>query len=912
MAGTTGPFARLLKGRRRKTTPRATLRLEALEPRVLLSGSLYISEFMAINDSTLADEDGDFSDWVEIHNPTTETVSLEGWHLTDRDSNLTKWEFPAIEIRPEGYLVVFASGKDRTAPGGELHTNFALSGSGEYLALVRPDGTTVESEYAPAFPPQMPDMSYGIGQDIAVATLVPEEAPCTALVPTSGALGLAWTSPGFDDSAWLAGTTGIGYQKFVPGLAVWTYKANVSVGSLVAAEAVIADPAQQSWVASENIGAINYFNTGGHGHYAANENSFPGLFIGQDANDYVVNVKAQVEIPSPGAWTFGVNSDDGFRLTIEGATTTQVTNSATPAGGDTISYPNPRGPGDTLGVFDFPAAGDYQLEIVFYERGGGSCLELFAAQGTFTAWNGTDFHLVGDTASGGLAAEADVVGSSPTEGYGALIGTDLRDEMYDLNASAYLRVPFDVADPAAFDSLALRVHYDDGFAAYLNGTEIARRNAPAALEWNSAATGTHEGTLALARETFDVSDHLALLQAGQNVLALHGLNASPDSQKFLVAPELVDIDVLGLGEHYFAVATPGSVNSTDYYAQVADVQVSHDHGFFDAPFDVTLSTATPDAEIRYTTDGSTPTETTGTVYSAPINISGTTVLRAAAFKAGYEPSPTATRTYLFTDDVLAQSPTGDPPPGWPAGPINGQVLDYGMDPNIVGDPTWGPQLEDALLSIPSISLVTDLDNLFDPATGIYVNARQEGSAWERPTSVELIDPDGSQGFQVDAGLRIRGGYSRSPNNPKHAFRLFFSRDYGPAKLEFPLFEEEGVDEFDCIDLRTAQNYSWSFGGDARNTMVREVFSRDAQREMGQPYTRSRYYHLYINGQYWGLYQTQERSEASYGESYFGGDKDDFDTIKAEAGPYTAVATDGNLPTAPETPTTPCSSTWTTS
>ena len=83
----------------------------------------------------------------------------------------------------------------------------------------------------------------------------------------------------------------------------------------------------------------------------------------------------------------------------------------------------------------------------------------------------------------------------------------------------------------------------------------------------------------------------------------------------------------------------------------------------------------------------------------------------------------------------------------------------------------------------------------------------------------------------------------------------------------------------------------------KNTMLRDVFSRDVQGAMGQPYTRSRYYHLYLNGQYWGLYQTQERSEARYAASYLGGDADDYDTIKVDAGPgrpYTMEATDGNL------------------
>ena len=216
-----------------------------------------------------------------------------------------------------------------------------------------------------------------------------------------------------------------------------------------------------------------------------------------------------------------------------------------------------------------------------------------------------------------------------------------------------------------------------------------------------------------------------------------------------------------------------------------------------------------------------------------------------------------------------------------------------MDPDIVNATRYRDVIDDALLDIPTISLVSDRDNLFDKFIGIYVNALQDGIAWERPASMELINPDGSEGFQINAGLRIRGGYSRDRNNPKHAFRVFFRSEYGDSKLNYPLFGKEGVDEFEKVDLRTAQNYSWSFNSwqGYNNTMAREVFSRDLQREMGQPYTRSRYYHLYLNGQYWGVFQTQERSEARFAKSYLGGEVEDYDVVKAA---WTHVeATDGS-------------------
>jgi hypothetical protein len=122
-----------------------------------------ISEFMAVNSSTLADENGDFSDWIEIHNPDTSAIFLAGYSLTDDSTNATKWTFPAVILAADERIIVFASNKDRIDPASELHTNFKLSSGGEYLALIAPDENTVETGFAPQFPPQYPDQSFGYG-----------------------------------------------------------------------------------------------------------------------------------------------------------------------------------------------------------------------------------------------------------------------------------------------------------------------------------------------------------------------------------------------------------------------------------------------------------------------------------------------------------------------------------------------------------------------------------------------------------------------------------------------------------------------------------------------------------------------------------------------------------------------------
>ena len=124
-----------------------------------------INEFMASNDGALVvDEDGDDSDWIEIYSPSGEVANLEGYFLTDDASDLTKWVLPKGALGGCDYLLVWASGKDRSLVGGELHTNFSLKSGGEYLALVKPDGVTIVSEFGSDgadYPDQDGGVSFG-------------------------------------------------------------------------------------------------------------------------------------------------------------------------------------------------------------------------------------------------------------------------------------------------------------------------------------------------------------------------------------------------------------------------------------------------------------------------------------------------------------------------------------------------------------------------------------------------------------------------------------------------------------------------------------------------------------------------------------------------------------------------------
>jgi hypothetical protein len=130
-------------------------------------GQVVINEFMARNGDTIVLPDGSSPDWIELYNGGSNTVDLTGWFLYNHPTNPDdQWEFPAVSLSTGEYLVVYASGDDQRDPAQPLHTNFKLGGDGEYLALLRPDGNTVEHGYLPSYPEQLTDVSFGISSNL--------------------------------------------------------------------------------------------------------------------------------------------------------------------------------------------------------------------------------------------------------------------------------------------------------------------------------------------------------------------------------------------------------------------------------------------------------------------------------------------------------------------------------------------------------------------------------------------------------------------------------------------------------------------------------------------------------------------------------------------------------------------------
>lgn len=354
---------------------------------------------------------------------------------------------------------------------------------------------------------------------------------------------------------------------------------------------------------------------------------------------------------------------------------------------------------------------------------------------------------------------------------------------------------------------------------------------------------------------------------------------------------------------YFLVPTPGESNGTaTVEGFVEDTQFSVKRGFFSSPQLVSITTATPGATIYTTTDGTPPTPTgaNAAVYTTPIAITETTVLRAAAYREGYLPTNIDTQSYLFVSDVFAQSSSPlSFPEAWVLD-LGGRIADvpdfshYGMDDSVLAQLPLSDSsgasfdLESALLDIPTMSLAIDSSVLFDPVDGLHVNAQNRGRSWERSASIEYLDSRTGEQIQADCGVRMHGGWNRFPEMLKKSMRLYFRSEYGDSKFRFPLFGENEVAEFDRLVLRSGNGKAWaspwralSGSGNSleRVTYFRDQFVRDLQQATGNPHIPGTFVHLYINGHYWGLYNPVEAANEDFASARFGGEDEDYDVIK---------------------------------
>ena len=334
------------------------------------------------------------------------------------------------------------------------------------------------------------------------------------------------------------------------------------------------------------------------------------------------------------------------------------------------------------------------------------------------------------------------------------------------------------------------------------------------------------------------------------------------------------------------------------WAATAQPRFDLPHGLYDeASLTVGITPQGADSEIRYTTDGSEPTAQS-TLYTEPLLLTSTTLLRAVEAKNGSVVSPVATATYIFVNSVLNQpnNPEGYPAKWGKYSQITGTaVADYEMDPEMTGDSELRPKIIEGLWQLPILSLVSDKENFFSRVNdeekgGIYIYTGPPvgdatGHGWTRPASIELFGGPQRHDLTIDCGMRLHGGHGRlAEKNPKHSFRLVFKDEYGPDKLEYPLFGEDEPQVFKQLVLRCHFGNSWQHwmeGNRQEAQYTRDVWARRMQRKMGHTSVNALYVHLFLNGMYWGLYNIAERVDGQFGKDHLGGKKSDIDVIKIE-------------------------------
>ncbi|MBN2269736.1 MAG: CotH kinase family protein, partial [Sedimentisphaerales bacterium] len=390
-------------------------------------------------------------------------------------------------------------------------------------------------------------------------------------------------------------------------------------------------------------------------------------------------------------------------------------------------------------------------------------------------------------------------------------------------------------------------------------------------------------------------EYLALVSPGGLKVVHEYADYEYDDDKFGYPPQKEDYSygILGASKRYFSTPTPGEKNIAEFEGFVADTQFSHRRGFYYSDFYVQLATETSGATIRYTTDGSAPSDSHGAVYvpGNAIHITTTTCLRAGAFKSGWMPSNIDTQTYIFPEDVLGQATnpsTGAQvvPTGYPAswGSIAG---DYQVDPEIVNNAVAENRLTASdMRSVPTFSLVLDPEDLFG-SRQIYLS----GDGVERLCSIELINGDGSTGFHENGTIQIQGGSSTGRWKSKklsmrYKFKEFMSNGTptgGTTKLNYQLYPDAPINQYDNIIFDGVLNNSWSHGTDAgqrANCMfIQDQYVGDLHNAMGGHSPRGLFAHIYLNGLYWGMYYVHDRPDHAWAQEMFGGDKEEQHALK---------------------------------
>ena len=848
------------------------------------SGSIIISEIMAVNRSGLQDEDGEFSDWIELYNTSDQDVSLNGWHLTDQLSVPTLWTFPDVSIPSHGYLLVFASQKDRADSAGELHANFALDEAGEYLALLR-DDLVVEFAFDPSFPAQSADVGYGIELlGSVIGTVIQEGSAGRYLVPTNAeALSSNWTARTFDDSAWTPAGNGIGYDNNpdyrslietdlhdeMYGITQSAFvRYPFSIENSAGVESMLLRTKHEdgfvAWlngvrVTSDNAPATLSWNSGATGGRSDN---LAVVFSDTNLTTFTHLLVDGVNVLALQALNSGTTSSDLLLLPELQILWPEQTSGLSFAAG----YLSPPTPGSGNGamlpgvtptpVLSHPGGVFSGFLSVTVTCANAQADIHYTLDGTVPTTNSPLYTVpLGFTSNAELVVRAFVPGLVDSPHVGAVYRTTFLgiNEFLASNATA---TP-EVADFSDFPD------WIELFNAATNSIDLGgyylsdNLNEPFRWRIPEGTIIPAQGHLLVWADGYDSYPGLALTRPfwtpNRDFTTRYYHSSfklsSEGEQVGLFSPKGSPIDTVTYGEQstdvsfgrypdgavdwgYFGEPTAGASNQppvlTQSYNRAAPVVISptNDALIVTGIVHVVLSSEPDVTEIRYTTDGTAPSSES-LLYTQAIDLVDGGVIRARAYAAEKHPSAVTTRTFLR--DVRT------------------------------------PEL-------PIISLVIDPYLLYDDVVGIFENLLKQR---EVPGNFQFYTTPTNMEFQIDAGFRLQGlntfTFAQKP------LTVYLKDNFGDDELAYQLFPEKPIGVFDRFVLRNG-NDDWddAFLRDTLGQlMLRDVIASDVQ--------SFRPCAIYLNGSYYGIINIQEKMDEMYCVKNYGVELENVDFWENDGG-----------------------------
>ncbi len=378
-----------------------------------------------------------------------------------------------------------------------------------------------------------------------------------------------------------------------------------------------------------------------------------------------------------------------------------------------------------------------------------------------------------------------------------------------------------------------------------------------------------------------------------------------DSPEFYEKTDNTEVQLDGLKEKtkYFwkveAINNNGMVESEtgsfstgskdNVFSDKMMVNFSHERSFYNEPFTLTLTSNNSETDIIYTLDCSVPSAGNGKVFNGSVSVDSSTVIKAIAI-SGDSSSAVYTNSYLFTSTIKKQSKN---PAGFPEYWGGSKVIlaDYEMDPDVINNPEYESYIDEAFLSVPSLSLSMNVEDWFDHNYGLYVGYPNSDISREKAVTAEFIFNTDEENFAVECGVQNQGGTSIvNWKIPKQSMRLLFKKIYGPGTLKYKLFPDSEIESINTLVV-DGLLYSWLHPWDdkQRKTSLyfRDQLASDMQNNMGGLSFHGRYVNLFINGLYWGIYDLHERPDDAFMAEYLEAEREDFDIIKHN--PKTVVA-----------------------